>query len=417
MGNIRTLQLDYLEKGEERISYKVYDSEGTFLQEDDANVLFSVKNDLIPLNMDMIKEYERPNKITEQIVNLSNLYFKNRNAHFLYGDEDYIIQPADAGTTSAIISDDSEEVKALSGNKFFKSTDLDGNGSNIAMISQDQENNRVAQNKPLTVGFNYYIATSSDTEKYELNVKASLDETYAEVGELKQYNFETEVWENYPSQSINQSRKAIETSTLNSWGKATVQIKPYVSSSVDTDPYITITINKPKRVPTGTSPDFAAIYIDNFFIAETTDVQDNKITCRRKQYPTSGTFTNKYKSNGHFLSNEGKALDFFIGAIDGDFKRQRDSVNKSLEQVVTQEKTNDYRKYLTRYEGTLRDNSGRFLGFHNKIWFDFGEVYQDECSCYLDAMKYNVKAAEYDVNMHQPNQDDDAGSSYVVLFD
>ena len=120
---------------------------------------------------------------------------------------------------------------------------------------------------------------------------------------------------------------------------------------------------------------------------------------------------------GHFLSNEGKALDFFIGAIDGDFKRQRDSVNKSLEQIVTQEKTNDYRKYLTRYEGTLRDNSGRFLGFHNKIWFDFGDVYQDECSCYLDSMKYNVKAAEYDVNLHQPNQDDDAGSSYVVLFD
>jgi hypothetical protein len=417
MGKIRNAQQDLLEKGEERISFNVYDSEGTFIKEEIQNVLFSVKQDLVPLNMDMIKEYERPNKTTEQIIKLFNLYYKNKNAHFLYGDTNYIIQPADSGTSSQVIYDTDEEVKALSGNRFFKSTDLDGNGADVLMIGMNQEFNRIAQGKNITVGFNYYIATADPADKFELNVKASLDETYAVVGDAKQYNFETKVWENFPSQSINQSRHKIETSTLNSWGKATVQINPYNSTTVDTDSYMTISINKPKNIPSGTNADFAAIYIDNFFVAETIDLTDSEITCRRKQFPANGVFTNKYQSNGHYLSNEAKNTDYFIGKFDGEFKRKRDNTSKSLEQIVTQEKANDYRKFLTRYEGTVKDVSGRFMAFHNKVWMDFGEVYQDECSCYIDSMSYDVKAAEYDISMHQPNQDDDIGSSYVVLFD
>ena len=417
MGRIETAILNQLEKGRETIEYKVFDSDGTFIKNEESDILFSVKYDLIPLNMDLIKEYERPNKTTEHVVDLANLYFKNNNAHFLYGDDGYIIQPADQGTTSEVISDTNEDIKALSGDKYFKSTDLDGNGANVAMISIDQEFNQIAQGKPITVGFSYYIATTDDSDKYELNVKASLDETYTEAGELKQYNFETEVWEDYPAASINQSRHKIETTTLNSWGKATVTIKPYESDSVNTDPYVTITINKPKTVPTGTNPDFAAIYIDNFFIAETIEFSDDKIISRRKQFPANGTFTNKYDTNGHFLSNEAKNTDYFIGKFDGDFRRPRDTADKSLEQIVTQEKANDYRKYLVRYEGTLRANSENYLGPHNKVWLDFGESYQDVGSCYIDSMKYDVKAAEYSVNMHLPNQDNDVNSTYVVLFD
>ena len=417
MGKIETAILNQLEKGLETITYKVYDSDGSFLKTEEENILFSVKNDLIPLNMDLVKEYERPNKTTEHIVNLQNLFFKNKNAHFLHGDDGYIVQPADAGTSSVIIEDTDEDIKALSGNKYFKSTDLDGNGANVAMISIDQEFNRIAQGKPLTIGFNYYISTTDETDKYELNVKASLDDAYAEVGELKQYNFETEVWESFPAQSINQSRSKIETTTVNSWGKATVKMLPYETDSVDTDPYVTITINKPKMIPSGTNSDFAAIYIDNFFIAETIDFSDDKIISRRKQFPGNGTFTNKYDTNGHFLSNEAKNTDYFIGKFDGDFKRPRDSANKSLEQIITQEKANDYRKYLVRYEGTLLANTDLYLLPHHKVWMNFGEVYQDKNSCYVDTMSYDVKEAEYQINMHIPNQDDDVDSTYVAVFD
>ena len=47
-----------------------------------------------------------------------------------------------------------------------------------------------------------------------------------------------------------------------------------------------------------------------------------------------------------------------MGKITGDFKRERDSVNKKLEQLISAEMMNDNRRHLTRYDGTFRDKSG-----------------------------------------------------------
>jgi len=55
---------------------------------------------------------------------------------------------------------------------------------------------------------------------------------------------------------------------------------------------------------------------------------------------------------------------------------------------------------------------------HNKLWIDFGaDLLQEPVSCYLDAMKYDVKASEYSIRMHVPNQDDDVGSTYNVIVE
>jgi len=419
MGKIRNLQLDYLEGGSEMIDFKIFDSDGTYVRTDNEDILYKTPLDLVPLNMDLIKEYERPLQKVIFETSLSNLFFKNKNAHFLHGDENFVIQTPDANTTSEIISDTNEPVKALSGDKYFKSTNQTLDTGAIAMLTISRADYTFPQGKPIKVGFNFYLATTDKTDKYELALKAGLQETYSVgSGYLKEYDFDNDEWINYNGSTNNMSTKTIETATVNSWGKFTADIGPYLSSSSDDDVYIDITIVKPKNVPSGTNSDFSAIYIDNFFIAETVDFSDNKMTAIRKQNPSNGTFSAKLEVKDNILSNEAETADYFIGRIEGDFKRQRDSVGKKLEQCITAEILNDYRRHLNRYEGTFRDLKTEPMGFHNKIHIDFGDqVFQEDASCYIDSMKFDVKAAEYDITMHVPNQDDDVGSTYKTLFE
>jgi hypothetical protein len=210
MGKIRIKQLDYLEGGQELINYKVFTPEGDYLNTENEDILFKTKRDLVPLNMDLMKEYERPLKKVSIETDLSNLYYKNQNAHFLYGDEKFVIQPPDSGT-AAIQSDANEPVNALSGDKYFKSTELsletsigqDGNPlSNTAMITIKREHNSFPQNKPMTIGFNYYIATDDPSDKFKLRMKIGLQETYdANSAYDKEYDFDNEEWIDYNGQT------------------------------------------------------------------------------------------------------------------------------------------------------------------------------------------------------------------------
>lgn len=418
MGKIKNLQLDYLEGGQELIDFKVFDPDGTYVNTENENVLYKTKEHLTPLNVDLIKEYERPLKKVSIETNLTNLYFKNQNAHFMYGNEKYTIQPPDTGT-SGIISDENEPVNALSGSKYFKSTETTQETTATAMISISREHLSFEQGKPITVGFNYYLATDDDSDKFELRVKVGLQHTYdGDSGYDKQYDFENEEWINFSGITGDMKRSSTETGTVNSWGKLTLNLKPYRRTDSDDDFHLDITICRLKNFPSGSNPDFSAIYIDNFFIAETVELSDNKVVSTRTQNPNNGTYSAHLEKKDFILSNEAETADYFIGKIEGDFKRQRDSVGKKLEQCITAEILNDYRGYLTRYEGTFRDKRTTPMGFHNKIHVDFGsDVFQEEASCYIDSMKYNVKAAEYDISMHVPNQDDDVSSFYVTSFD
>jgi len=420
MGRIRVLQQDYLEGGQELIDYKIYDYNGNYVNTVNENILYKTKRDLIPLNQDLVKEYERPFKKVSVETDLTNLYFKNQNAHFLFGDEKYTIQPPDTGT-AAIISDSLEPVNALSGTKYFKSTETTQETTATSMIAISREHLTFPQGKPMTVGFNYYLATDDDTDKYEFRIKVGLQHTFAAQGNYdKEYDFDNDEWIDYThgSNTGNMSRTSNETSTVNSWGKLTVNLKPYTTTSTDNDVHIDIHICRLKNVPSGSNPDFSAVYIDNFFIAETVELSDNKIVSTRTQNPNNGTYSAHEEKKGLIMSNEAENTDYFIGKIEGDFKRERDTVGKKLEQIITAEMLNDYRKFVPHYEGTFRDISLRPMAFHNKIHVDFGDdVFQEDASCYIDKMKFNVKAAEYDITMHVPNQDNDVSSFYVSVFD
>ena len=68
---------------------------------------------------------------------------------------------------------------------------------------------------------------------------------------------------------------------------------------------------------------------------------------------------------------------------------------------------NDYREFVKRYDGLFRSKNRKPLSFHNKVWFNFGSNLRDKQSTIIDGMTFNLKANEYKIKSHVPNDDND----------
>ena len=421
MGQIQNLQTDYLRDGTEQISYKTFSADGTYIDTADEDVLINCPTEVVPLNKDLTRQYDRPLKEVNFITDLRGDYIKNENAHFIYGSHRYVLggtSPAGkisgTGTAQDFIEDTDKVAKALSGGRYFR-TDIACQGANRInpMLSNDREHTKIEVRQDLKVDFDYYIKTTSTNDKWEVPIRAFLQETYSETGGTNYYyDFESDEWKTSDSDYQNQN----VTSSVNAWNKSSTTIKGYTPTSDSvTEVFLTITIGYP-NLKSGTAGGFSEAFFDNFRISETYPTEKT-IVSKRKQYSFNGTYTGVYDNEGNVLTNVGKNLEYFLGKIEGNFKRPRDTVNKSIEQIVTQEVINDHRQFLRRYEGTFRAvTNDKFLAPHKKVWIDFGDdLLQEPVTCYVDAVTYDVKAAEYDLRIHLPNQDDDIGTTFNVI--
>jgi len=425
MGQIRNLQTDKLRQGTEPISYERYNYDGVHVETVDEDVLYECPVDITPLNKDLVRSFERPLKKVDFITDLTGNYFINENAHFLYDDRHWgypdssvIIANAggtyQTGTIVEIITDDDQNAKAVSGNKYMRSDAMNNDSNGVQMIANDREQCIVKTYQKMQIQFDYYIETTGTDETYQIPVKFWIQETYASGSPDYSYDFANNEFVTYASSVVNK----FNTTTVNAWGKASFTIEPYApTTESDEDVYAQIVICFPRQ-PSGSVGGFQNIFIDNVRISEYYEVPKSMI-CRRTQYDYTGrTYTGEYKAENNILSNEAQTTEYFIGKIEGYFRRDRDTVDKTLEQIITQEMLNDNREYMTKYEGTFRGGRDGHLSLHNKVWIDFGEdLLQEPVSCYLDAMKYDIKASEYSIRMHVPNQDDDVGSTYNVIVE
>ena len=424
MGQIQNLQTDYLRKGAEQISYKKFKSDGTYVSTVDEDVLFNCPTDIVPLNKDLVRVYDRPLKSVQFLSELRGDFIKNRNGHFLNGSFGYTTNPdftfanKTGGTTVEFVSDENKTVKALSGDKYFR-TDVCASqgGTMTTMFFNDNQYTVFPTDQKMRVAFDYHIkTTSTSAETWFIPVAVLLDITDTSNNtSTARYNFSTKTW--ISPGNIEQTSNEVK--NVNSWGKISLDIEPYSPPGAQTGVIVDFKMKVEIGYPmckVGTASNFTDLFIDNLRISEVHETEE-EIASIRKQHGFNGTFTADYESKDNVLSNEAKDIEFLIGKIDGNYKRPRDTSNKSLEQIITQEIINDHRQFLRRYEGTFRAVSDdKFLALHNKVWVDFGDdVLQEPVTCYIDSMKYDVKASEYDMKMHLPNQDDDVGTTFNVI--
>lgn len=82
--------------------------------------------------------------------------------------------------------------------------------------------------------------------------------------------------------------------------------------------------------------------------------------------------------------------------------------------VLNRNVANDYREFITRYNGTFRNLKREPLSIHNKIWFGWPGIETDPQSTIIDGLTYNVKNAEFNVTSHLPNNDDDTPTTSII---
>ena len=85
-----------------------------------------------------------------------------------------------------------------------------------------------------------------------------------------------------------------------------------------------------------------------------------------------------------------------------------------LENIITQQKLNDFRERFTYYEGTLISN-GAPLGQHHKPKIELSSTFAEDVGCIMNGGSYDLKANAYKVNMYVPNQATDVASTFFDM--
>ena len=420
MALLRNHQKDKLKGGQEKINFKVYDSDGNYKINEDKNVLFSTPRQLIPLRKNFLKSYEKPVKRVELPIKLNKINVKNKNANFAavkdsatdFGWTEYDASNVFPNEVWGVITNDlDQDVKAISANKYMKTTHL-GGVSKITLTRIDPGSCLLKSRSPFSLGFNYHIKTSGTEAEYQITiiVKAFLGATEYS------YHSKNKEW----TEGLGFFAFTKNTKSINKWDKVVFDVEPLDIDTNNDDIDVRVEILLPSQVSDNGT--FNSFYIDNAFVGENNSVgSDNsngdKYIIERKVPDSDKTITAELKLETQVLSNELNDADYFNGQIEGRFRRPRDTADKTLEQIITQEVINDNREYMTLYEGTFFNNNFNHLSLHNKIYIDFGSDFlQEQVSAYIDGMSHKMKSNEYDLKLHIPNQNNDVDSIYNTII-
>lgn len=420
MALLRNHQKDKLKGGQEKINFKVYDSDGNYKINEDKNVLFSTPRQLIPLHKNLLKSYEKPVKRVELPIKLNKINVKNKNANFAavkdsatdYGWTEYDASNVFPNEVWGVITNDlNQDVKAISANKYMKTTHI-ASISKSSLTRIDPGSCLLKSRSPFSVGFNYHIKSSGTNAEYRITVilRAYLGST------VYSYNSKNKEWTPGVAGIFAFSKN---TKSLNKWDKAVFNVEPLDIDGNNDNIDVRAEIFLPTQISDNGT--FDSFYIDNAFVGENNSVGPSENTTsnyiiERKVPDSDKTITAELKLKTQVLSNELNA-DYFNGQIEGRFRRPRDTADKTLEQIITQEVLNDNREYMTLYEGSFFNNNFYHLSLHNKVYIDFGSTFlQEQVSAYIDGMSHKLKSNEYELKMHIPNQNNDVDSIYNTII-
>lgn len=398
--------------GEEIIEYKVYDRLGNYKFTTDENILLKAPTDLKPVGANLYKEYLRPYQTIKYDVKVSSDKVKNLNPQLLYGSYDYIL-----GSNTTLNTD---ENYALVGSNSIKTT---VHGVNIDFDDPYEviKNTIITdESKKLKVGFSFFVEPEyslinfSDDWEYEIAVIVF---AYDANNDLIYYDWKADEWQTTVSQK--RRHKLPKFTKVGTWQNVELELNPY--EEVEGNMTVTVNIHYPRftTYPDPSQSLINATYFDKIFISEVNNNATEMVVSNSQE--VNKTRTAVYDVKNIFVSNY-LGSNGYQGGYTGFFSRPRDFTIQasdfySLDRIVSQEILNDFRDFVPRYEGTFYNliDEPIPVSLHNKVWIDFGSgTFREDASCYIDSMRYDVKANEYEITMHTPNQTNDVTSTFHV---
>ena len=394
----------YLNGGSEDIKFYIYNSSGTNLSNTTANYLRTIKSQLIPRNSNMVRSVKRPLKKYEMTVNLENKQaYANYNAGFEF---DLQYWNAGAGVTLTVGSDFS--ANGANSVSFTNYQSSGGYTPSTAITCQtfNVSSNQLTLNFNMDVGFDNYNYDGNTTFTYKIAY-------YVRGGTAGSayFNATTNAW--------------VVTGSI-IWNEVTVECQSFEFRNINQVlPSLAVygDLLVGVAIPYYTGFGFNKTYIDNVGL-----IQNAIGASRFKDVTYSGTLYNNnksdllehddiynYNSDVMDLSNDSILYNAKYGLFFG-LKRAQDTTPQKMEQIVIQQRLNDFRAYLKSYEGDFSINGNNFmLSMANKVYIKF-DTFTETDSAIMDSMKFSVKSNIYSIICHIPDNYTDVSHQYRVIY-
>ena len=377
-------------------------------------VVYLAPKDLKPLKSDLTREYLQPlatignntkiNYLTQTNTNLAFDY-PFYNSSFEYGLEGFVI----SGNYAQLATNE----KSLKGKNSIKLTssapkNLLGVNSVNCINCLGLNSVDILDISDFSVEFNYYVeVTGKGLQDGNHIIQYNLQYNYD--GIIYHFDNTNKEWTNTYNYT-----DGIAGTEYNKYQK--VKINLNVKNLPETGPDSGILQLVIKNTYT-TSTNYVTTYFDNIIINPNKSEQpDNDPYNLQTKNITGDLFTSKKVFSDDFNGNSPK---FFrtrddYGTNPDFFGEFQNNLYDNIHIIKNQNIINDFRKFVIRYNGTFLNLNSKPLSIHNKIWFNWPGVIEDEQASIIDGLKYNVKRAEYKVKAHVPNDDNDADVDLII---
>jgi len=347
--NIRDAETKMLQQNKsESPEFRIYNTSGSFTSSTTEDIFLETKTDLTPLGNDLVVEYIPPARIIENTENFSayNLQFNS-----LIGDPTFELPTSDWTIFSGGASI-GEYPYLISGKKSIR--------TNLSVTSPSTYNRifrarateqEYRQNTEIQIEVNYYLDGTLSSNDNPFSIIYRLDNAYDDNGNtvVRYWNNESKFWSNTPQTNIEVVKSA---NTFNSF---TITFE---TENIDELSDIQLSIGKPYKQ---TSTTFNYLYFDDITFGFNKKLSNNLISTRERT-------VNSNKLESEYVPH--KKTYYLVRARD-----KRVSQTPTAQDTITQQKMNDYRSHVSRYEGTFYNNNKTPVSPKNKIWVNFSEKF------------------------------------------
>lgn len=347
--NIRDAETKMLQQNKsESPEFRIYDTSGTYVNSTNEDIFLETKTDLTPLGNDLVVEYLPPARIVKNTENFSayNLQFNS-----LISDPTFEL-PTSGWTIFSGGASIGEYPYLISGKQSIR--------TNLSVTSPSTYNRifrarateqEYRQNTEIQIEINYYLDGTLSSSDNPFSIIYRIDNAYDDNGNtvVRYWNNESKFWSNTPQTNIEVVNSA---KNFNSF---TVTFE---TENIDELSDITLSLGKPYKA-SGTL--FNYIYFDDITFGFNKKLSNNLISTRERTV-NSNKLESEYvphKKNYNLIRARDSAI----------------SATPTAQDTITQQKMNDYRSHVSRYEGTFYNNNLTPVSPKNKIWVNFSKKF------------------------------------------
>ena len=391
----------------EFLSLQKYDYLGANESNEFINTLKIAPTDMIPIENNLQREYLQPLLEVDQKLSTSQYErtFWNNNSGFEYGDFNWNINGTFALIAENEISKQGNYSMKL--NTFAPTFDVKCFTTNkipFGFLSQDTMSSLALTGTKFT--FSYFV----EANDILVNTKVQFVVKYYDGGSTIYWNNSSNSW------TTSFVLNPISVDNFNTWQTVTKTLKNASAFGI-TNGKLDLEIWSTR---TDTTSEYVNTYFDNVGIfqdgAEFFDfiwiegIEKNisgEKSIKAIRSDTKIYSTKKSYDSILFPTDSPSGLKKWYRTRDFKFTGGTTTAYNTITNIKNQNIMNDFRDYCTRYSGSFRGANITPLSLHNKIWFNWKNVLEDEEPSILDGLSYAVKSNKYDIVSHVPNNDND----------